>query len=148
MIVPHRLFLDANVWFAAAVSPAGASAILLVLCQEGQCEATATRLILQEAEQNLRAKAKFRDAALVRFYRLIVAPGVQVVPAPSGEEAALYTAIVDAKDTHVLAGAHKAKADALITLDRKRLFAASVRQAKLPFEILTPGMFFRGLLAG
>ena len=48
----------------------------------------------------------------------------------------------------MLAGADTAKADALITLDRKHLFAASVRQAKLPFEILTPGMFLRRLLAG
>jgi hypothetical protein len=80
MTVPHRLFLDANVWFAAAVASTGASAMLLVLCQEGQSNATAARRILQEAEQNLRAKAKPRDAALVRFYRLIVAPGVEVFP--------------------------------------------------------------------
>lgn len=148
MTVPRRLFLDANVWFAAAVSPTGASSVLLFLCQEGKCEATVTRLILQEAEHNLRAKAKFRDAALVRFFHLIVAPGVQVVPAPSGEEAASYAAVVHAKDTHVLAGAHTAMADALITLDRKHFFVASVRQAQLPFEILTPGMFLRRLLAG
>ena len=148
MTAPHRLFLDANVWFAAAVSPTGASAMLLVLCQEGQCNATVTRRILQDAEHNLRAKAKSRDAALVRFYRLIVAPGVQVVPTPSPEKAASYAAIVPAKDTHVLAGADTAKADAPITLDRRHLFVASVRQAKLPFEILTLGMFLRRLLAG
>jgi len=148
MTVPRRVFLDANVWFAAAVSPTGGSAMLLALCQEGQCEATATRLILQEAEQNLRAKAKFRDAALVRFYRLIAAPGLQVVSNASREETAIYTAIVHAKDTHVLAGAHKAKADALITLDRKQFCTASVRQATLPFEILTPGTLLRRLVAG
>ena len=83
MTVPHRLFLDANVWFAAAASAAGASAMLLSLCQEGHCAATVTRLILREAEKNLQAKAKFRDAALVRFYRLIAAPGLQVIAAPS-----------------------------------------------------------------
>ena len=148
MTVPRRLFLDAKVWFAAAVSPTGASAVLLVLGQEGQGEAAVTRLILKEAEQNLRAKAKCRDAALVRFYRLIAAPGVQVVPTSSGAETAIYTGIVHAKDAHVLAGAHAAKADALITLDRKHFFTASVRQAQLPFEILTPGMFLRRLLAG
>jgi len=148
MTVPRRLFLDANVWFAAAVSATGASAMLLALCQEGQCEATATRLILQEAEQNLRAKAKFRDAALVRFYRLIAAPALQVVSNASREETEIYTAIVHAKDTHVLAGAHKAKADALITLDRKHFCTTSVRQAKLPFEILTPGTLLRRLVAG
>ena len=79
---------------------------------------------------------------------MIVAPGVHVVPTPSREDAASDAAIVHAKDTHVLAGADTAKADALITLDRKHLFAASIRQAKLPFEILTPAMFLRRLLAG
>jgi predicted nucleic acid-binding protein len=145
--IPRRLFLDANVWFAAAESPTGAFAMLLALCQEGYCEATVTRLILQEAEKNLRAKAKFQDAALVRFYRLITVPGLQVVSTPSREESAIYTGIIHPKDIHVLAGAHKAKASALITLDRKHFCTATVRQAKLPFEILTPGTFLQRLVA-
>jgi putative PIN family toxin of toxin-antitoxin system len=148
MTVPHCLFLDANVWFAAAVSPRGGSAMLLALCQEGQCEATVTRRILREAEQNLRTKAKFRDEPLVRFYRLIAVPGLKVVSNPSQEEAEIYAAIVHAKDTHVLAGVYKAKAEALITLDRKHFCTASVRQAKLPFEILTPGALLQRLVSG
>jgi len=146
-MVSPRLFLDANVWFAAAGSPAGASAMLLALCQEGHCEITATRLILNEAEKNLRAKAKFRDAALVRFYRLIAAPGLQVVATPSREEAATYSGIIHIKDAHVLAGACKAKAHALITLDRRHFCTPAVRRANLPFEILTPGAFLRRLVA-
>jgi predicted nucleic acid-binding protein len=147
MTVPRRLFLDANVWFAAAASPVGASAMLLALCQTGHCEATATRLILQETETNLRAKAKFRDAALVRFYRLIAAPGLHMVATPSREDAALYTKIIHAKDAHVLAGAHKAKANVLITLDRRHFWTAAIRDARLSFEVLTPGMFLRRFLA-
>ena len=146
MTVPHRLFLDANVWFAAAASSAGASAMLLSLCQEGHCTATVTRLILREAEKNLQAKAKLRDAALVRFYRLIAAPGLQVIAAPSPAETARYAGIIHAKDTHVLAGAARAKATALITLDRKHFDTPAIRQATLPFEILTPGTFLRRLV--
>jgi predicted nucleic acid-binding protein len=148
MRVPHRLFLDANVWFVAAASPAGASAMLLALCQEGHCDATVTRLILQEAEKNLRAKARFRDAALVRFYRMIAAPGLHVIAAPSQAEIARYSGIIHAKNTHVLAGASKAKATALITLDRKHICTTAIRQVTLPFEILTPGEFLRRLVAG
>jgi uncharacterized protein len=147
MKIPRRVFLDANVWFAASVSTRGASAMLLNLCHGGHCQAPVTRLVLQEAEQNLRNKAKFKDAALVRFYHLIVTPGLQMVSTPSREEAAIYTGIVHAKDTHVLAGAHKAKADALITLDRRHFFTALIQEAKLPFEILTPGNFLRRLVA-
>jgi predicted nucleic acid-binding protein len=147
MTVPHRLFLDANVWFAAAASAVGASAMALSLCQEGHCAATVTRLILQEAEKNLQAKAQFRDAALVRFYRLIAAPGLHVIAAPSQTETARYAGIIHAKDAHVLAGAAKAKATALITLDRKHFYTTAIRQARLPFEILTPGAFLRRLVA-
>jgi predicted nucleic acid-binding protein len=147
MILPRRLFLDANVWFAAAVSAVGASAMLVALCQAGHCEATATKLILQEAETNLRAKAKSRDAALVRFYSLIAGPGLKLTATPSHEESARYADIIHAKDTHVMAGADKAKADALITLDRKHFWTAAIREAELPFEILTPGMFLRRFVA-
>jgi len=147
MTASPRVFFDANVWFVAAASPEGASAMLLALCQEGHCTATVTRLILQEAEKNLRAKTTFRDAALVRFYRLIAAPGLRVIAAPSPEETARYTGLIHPKDTHVLAGASKAKAAALITLDRKHFWTPTIRQATLPFEILTPGAFLHRLVA-
>jgi predicted nucleic acid-binding protein len=147
MTVAPRIFLDANVWFVAAASPGGASAMLLALCQEGHCDASVTRLILQKAEKNLQAKAKFRDAALVRFYRLIAAPRLQIIAAPSSEETARYTGLIHPKDTHVLAGASKAKAAALITLDRKHFCTPTIRQAPLPFEILTPGGFLHRLVA-
>jgi len=144
MTIPRRLFLDANVWIAAAGSPTGASAMLLTLCQEERAEAAVTRLVLLEAEKNVRTK--FGDAALVRFYRLISAPGLQIVPVPSNQEMAVYANIIHAKDTHVLAGAHKAKANALITLNRQHFWKPSVRQAQLPFEVLTPGEYLRRLL--
>ncbi len=144
MTVPRRLFLDANVWMAAAGSPTGASAMLLIVCQEARAKAAATRLVLLEAEKNVRAK--FGDAALLRFYRLIAAPGLQMVPDPSTQEMAVYANIIHAKDTHVLAGARKARVDALITLDRQHFWTPSVCQAQLPFEVLTPGQYLRRLL--
>jgi predicted nucleic acid-binding protein len=147
MTAVPRIFVDANVWFVAAASPGGASAMLLALCQDGYCDAAVTRLILQEAEKNLQAKAKFRDAALVRFYRLIAASGLRVIAAPSSEETARYTGLTHPKDTHVLAGASKAKAATLITLDRKHFCTPTIRRATLPFEILTPGAFLHRLVA-
>ena len=90
---------------------------------------------------------KFRDAALVRLYRLIAAPGLKIIAAPSSEETARYTGLIHPKDTHVLAGASKAKATALITLDRKHFCTPTIRQAPLPFEILTPDAFLHRLVA-
>lgn len=142
-----RLFLDANVWFVAACAPTGASALLLALCHEGHCQATVTRRILQEAERNLAAKAKTRDAALLRFYHLIAAPGLQLIAPPAPEDLATYATLIHPKDAHVLAGAAKANATALITLDRKHFGTATIRQARLPFDILTPGAFLQRLVA-
>jgi hypothetical protein len=72
MTVPHRLFLDANVWFAAAASSAGASAMLLSLCQKGHCTATVTRLILREAEKNLKTLRAFQERGVSGRPRRIV----------------------------------------------------------------------------
>ena len=77
---------------------------------------------------------------------MIAAPGLQVIAAPSPKETAHYAGLIHAKDTHVLAGALKAKATALITLDRKHFCTTAFRQASLPFEILTPGAFLRRLV--
>jgi predicted nucleic acid-binding protein len=147
MMGPPRLFLDANVWFVAACAPTGASALLVALCREGRCQATVTRRILQEAERNLAAKAKARDAALLRFYHLIATPGLELVAPPTPEDLAAYAGLIHPKDAHVLAGAAKARAGALITLDRKHFSTAAIRQAHLPFDILTPGVFLRRLVA-
>jgi hypothetical protein len=98
-------------------------------------------------EKNLQAKVKFCDAALVRFYRLIAAPDLQIIAAPSSEEITRYTGLIHPKDTHVLAGASKVKAAALLTLDRKHFCTPTIRQAPLSFEILTPGAFLHRLVA-
>lgn len=51
-----RLFLDANIWIAAAGSRTGASALVLALCQRGHATAVSSRLILLEVERNIQAK--------------------------------------------------------------------------------------------
>jgi len=46
----------------------------------------------------------------------------------------------------VLAAAVKGKVDVLLTLDRKHFLSPAVLQAGLPFLIMTPGDFLRGLV--
>ena len=72
---------------------------------------------------------------------------MEVLDVPAPEEMFVHEKTIHPKDVHVLASATKGKADYLITLDRKHFLAPSVRRAKLPFAILTPGEFLRRLVA-
>jgi len=65
----RRLFLDASVWIAAAGSPTGGSALVLELCRHGHATAVTSRLVLLEAERNIRKK--LGPEALLRFYELL-----------------------------------------------------------------------------
>jgi len=50
-----------------------------------------------------------------------------------------FLKIINRKDAYVLEGARRAKADFLVTLDKKDFLTEKVKRIKLPFEILTPG---------
>lgn len=139
-----RLFLDASVWIAAAGSPTGASSLVLALCRHRRASATSSQLVLSEAERNL--ARKLGRNALLRFYQEIATLDLEVVDPPILEEIATQARIIDAKDAHVLAAALKGQVDVLLTLDRRHFFAPSVLEARLRFQILTPGDFLRDLI--
>lgn len=147
MTGPPQLFLDANVWFVAACTPTGASAPLLGFCRDGRCRATVTRRILQEAERNLATKTKAPHVVMLRFSHLIAGPGPQVVGPPAPADVAAFAGIIHPKDAHILAGTTKARAAVSSTLDCKHFGTATVRQTRLPVEILTPGAFLRRFIA-
>lgn len=140
-----RLFLDASVLIAAAGSETGASALTLALCREGHATALTSRLILLEAERNIRAK--LGAEALLRFYRGIAALDLVAVDPPTPQEITIQQRIIDPQDAHVLAAALKGDPDVLLTLDRKHFMTPAVRQAGLPFAIETPGEWLRRWLA-
>jgi len=136
-----RLFLDASVWIAAAGSTTGGSAATLELCRRNKTRAVASRLVLLEAERNIRKK--LGREALLRFYREIASQGVDVIKTPTSHEIAAQNRTIDPKDAHVLAAAVKGQVDFLLTLDRKDFMAPKVLHAGLPFQIMTPGDFLR-----
>lgn len=136
-----RLFCDASMLIASAGSKTGASALALDLCRHGSCEAVCSRLVLLEAERNI--KAKMEPHALLRFYHEIASLDLELVEAPSEDEIAAQRRIIDPKDAHVLAAALKGKATFLLTFDRKHFMVPAVLEAGLPFSIMTPGDFLR-----
>jgi predicted nucleic acid-binding protein len=136
-----RLFIDASVFIAAAASPTGGSAAVLELGRRGRVRLLASKQVLLEAEHNIRRKLP--SEALLRFYQYLGTLPLRIVAAATAEEIAQAAEVVAEKDAHVLAAALKARADALLTLDRKHLLAPAVRAASAT-AIQTPGEFLQG----
>ncbi len=64
-----RLFLDASVLIAAAGSEQGGSSLILAICRENQAQAVGSRIVLLEAERNIREK--LGGDALLRYYQQV-----------------------------------------------------------------------------
>lgn len=140
MPVP-RLLLGASVWIAAVGFTTGGSAMILKLCGQGRIHTLVSRLILLEAERNIRTKLG-REAVL-RFYREIAVLEIEVMETTSSHEIAAQCRTIDRKDVHILATTVKGRVDLLLTLDRKHFMSPKVLHAGLPFQIMTPGDFLR-----
>jgi len=138
-----RVFLDANVYFAGSASPAGGSALVLQLILKGRIEATASRLVLREAERNLRHKRPPKD--LKAFHQFLKHAKLRVVPTPPETAWKPYEDFIHPKDVPVLAAAVASKAAYLITLDRRHFLTKTVIERVPELTILTPGDFLREL---
>jgi uncharacterized protein len=129
-----RLFLDANVLFAAAYSPGGRSAALFALAGEELCSLSSSRHAIDEAARNLAIKVPERMPALVRLVALL-----DVVPEADWRLVAWSTDLgLPANDAPILAAAVAAEADLLVTGDRTHfghLFGATVGR----ITVLAPG---------
>jgi len=109
-----RVFMDANVLFAAAISPEGRSAALFTLSQRGACTLLTSAHALAEARRNL--EGRYPDA-VGRFERLT--RFVTTVPEAASPRVswARRQGLPD-EDAPILAAAVEADADILVTGDR------------------------------
>ncbi|MEW6047162.1 MAG: PIN domain-containing protein [Bacillota bacterium] len=137
-----RVFLDASCWVAAAGSSTGGSTLILMLARAGRVRVVATRRVLKEAEHNIRTK--MGEESLLRYYRLLGSVEVELVPPVTPEEEAEWSGLVAPKDAHVLAGAAKARADVLISLDRRHIVTERVREG-FPIPVQDTREFLRGM---
>lgn len=96
--------------------------------------------MLVEAEANIRRKLK--PEAILRYYRELGALDLYLVTPPSDKELRRWSSVTTAKDWHVLAGAIKARADVLVSLDRKHVLAETV-QVHFPVPIKDTAQFLR-----
>jgi uncharacterized protein len=125
-----RIFCDADVLIAGAVSTTGASHILLQLSELTLVACLTSRQAVEEAERNLLAKI---PAALPAF-RLILDAAVELVPSASPPVIRASVGRAHAKDVPILAAAISAGANFLATFNTRHF-----RPRKTPPVILPPG---------
>jgi len=120
-----RLFLDANVLFAAVWSPSGRSAALLRLARAGRCRVVTSRYAADEARRNLAVKT---SDGLERFDELFT--GIEMAPDAGPRSVARASKLgLPPGDAAILAAAVASGADALVTGDRRhfgRLFGTTI----------------------
>lgn len=130
------LFLDSSVIFTAVNSPFGGSAKLFTL---KNVELITSRLVLTEVERNVRAK--LQSYHLDRFFKL--ASKLSIIDSfPDEKLINKAKKTIHIKDAVILAEAKTARADCLITLDKKHFLTDKAISFLKPKKVLTTKMFF------
>lgn len=136
-----KVFIDTSVLLSASRSIYGASYLLLALCRKKIIQGYISKTVIFEAKKNsdkvLDEKGKNRlNAHLLRSNFVIL-------DKPTDTSLAFWCKIIRQKDAHVLACAHSAKVDHIVTLDDADFFKKEVRDAIYPVKISRPSDLVR-----
>jgi predicted nucleic acid-binding protein len=136
-----RLFVDANVIFSAAHNPQGNARALFRLATTGGITLVASRYAIEEATRNITLKfPKFGPELESLLVQLILVPE----PTPAVVSVATNSGLPE-KDVPILAAAIAARADLLVTGDRRHC-GALYGQAVQGVLILPPADALRKTL--
>jgi hypothetical protein len=129
-----RVFVDADVLFAGAVSPSeeGASLVVLRLAEITLIEAITSHQVIVEAERNPAAKL---PQALPEF-RLLASRCLQVVPDPAPADLARHAGSAHPKDLPILVAAVRERCPWLVTFNTRHY-----RPGHASVTVLRPGEF-------
>lgn len=129
----RKVFADANVLIAGTASRTGASSAVLLMAEIGLFRLVVSRLVLEEAERNLRKKL---PRALPNFAQQLAQLELEIVPPPINEDVQRWVKFIEAKDAPILATAVSAQVDRLVTLNSKDFTPEVAAQSGL--RILSP----------
>ncbi len=134
----RRIFADSSVLIAGCGSRTGASRAVLTMAEIGLFKLVVSEQVLEECDRNLRKKL---PAALPIFTQLIAIINPEIRPDPSLEESSQWAAIIEAKDTPILAATVRANIDRFLSLNTKDFTAEVAIQSGLIIQ--TPAEFVR-----
>ena len=139
-----RIFLDSNVIISGLFSDKGAPRIILDLLSVGLpvLSGVTGEFNIVEIERNLKKKM---PAVLPTYRKYLPLLNLEITPLPPAKEIAELKGHVAEKDLPVLASAIQAKADFLVTGDRKD-FAKAGRMRRDPPRIVSPAELLETVL--
>lgn len=131
-----RVYFDASVIIAALLSPTGGSAQLFKFLKAGLIIGITSQTVIEEVlEEKHLPKIKRSRSEIEEF---ITKSGLIIRRAITSEDIALYQGIISIDDAHLIAGSKLTKCEYLVTLDKKHLLAADIREKFLPLNIVSP----------
>ena len=140
----HNIFLDANIFIAAALSRTGGSFHIISEARAGVIAIYANNFVIAEVATVVRKKWPEK---IESSYQLISSIPMSIEDNPSAMEVREMAKLIDdIKDAPILSGALKSNAEFLITLDRKHFLTEKLKSANLPIKILTPKEFIENYL--
>ncbi len=129
-----RVFFDASVIIAAILSQTGGSSLLLKYVKVGKISGITSQTVVDEV-LNKSIKLNKTKETLESF---ISQCGLVVRNKITSEDISPYLGLVDDEDAHVIAGAKLTKCSHLVTLDKKDLLNAQVKNNFSPLKIVSP----------
>lgn len=130
-----KVFLDSSVFIAAAISPKGSARDLIMKALSGEVKIIVSDLVIEETQRNIANKAPKALPALQIFLEALN-PEVVI---PTKTLVNKVSRVIEPKDAPIVAGAIYAKADYLVSFDRKHLLQQ--KQAIKKFfkvKVITP----------
>lgn len=133
------VFLDTSALLSGLASPNGGSGIILEAGAESLFKLVVTDLIIEEGFRQAK-RLKIKELLLKQ---LVVDGVINVIEAPDDEFINRYAYLTsDPDDAHVLAGAIMARANVIVSLDKKHILTPRIKIALKPMKILSPKQFW------
>lgn len=129
-----KVFLDTSVILSGLNSSTGASAAIMSLFKLGRIELVISYEVIEEVERGIGTKFPLLRMGFLDF--LLSRP--KIISKITAKELKAALQILGTEDTPILCGATKAKAEYLLTLDKRFQKAVS---GKVKMEVLSPGEF-------
>lgn len=136
-----KIFVDSSVLIAASISSKGYAYELLVKGFQGEFDLYISEDVIEESERNIKLKT---PNSLKDFYIVKDALAGNIVKVKKNQILKV-TEVVHIKDAPIVAGALKAKADYLVSFDRKHLLQqAKAIKTKFKIKVITPDIVVKG----
>lgn len=140
----HRVFLDSNVFIAAALSERGGSFYLLKQSRQNKIKIFSSGFVMRETAKTIKKKYPQK---ITEVCELLSSVPISFVKEPDIQEIQRVAELLDDfNDAPILAAGLKSKSRFLISLDKKHFFTPKIAKADLPLIVLAPKDFIQKYL--